>query len=373
MPEASPLPADQFESVLARLPPDLDLEAIARETEALIRRRGIRSARDLLRLLLSWAVGGHSLQYVAGWAGEFGIANLTDEALTQRFHNAAGFVESLTGMLLQRSGRGAAASPCWHGRVLRISDSTSLSMRASEGTDYRVHGVYDLGQGCFTHLELTDKHGGEALDRGGPVAGEIRVADRGYANALAWQRFLESSQGRGDFIVRMRWNTVRLVDADGKPFDLPAWLAARPREENVHEIGVLAQSGKHQAPIPIRLIARRKSPEDTARTVRQLHRNASRKQTRLDPRSLIAAEYVVLATSLEAGAVPASEVLAAYRLRWQIEMAFKRLKSLLNIDAIPTRTDAGTRCWLYAHLLVAVLGGDLTQDILESFPSGLSR
>jgi IS4 transposase len=90
----------------------------------------------------------------------------------------------------------------------------------------------------------------------------------------------------------------------------------------------------------------------------------------MDPRSLVAAEYLVLATSLPAGEFAAGEVLAAYRLRWQIEIAFKRLKSLLKIGKLRTRTEAGTRCWLYAHLIVALLCDDLSQDVLESFPSG---
>jgi IS4 transposase len=63
-------------------------------------------------------------------------------------------------------------------------------------------------------------------------------------------------------------------------------------------------------------------------------------------------------------------VLAVYRLRWQIELAFKRLKSHLNIGKLRTRTEAGTRCWLYAHLIVALLCDDLSQDFLESSPSG---
>jgi hypothetical protein len=72
----------------------------------------------------------------------------------------------------------------------------------------------------FTHLEVTGSHGGEALDRGTPVAGEIRIADRGYANAQAWQRFLQARDERTDFFVRMRWNTINLVDKIGEPFDL---------------------------------------------------------------------------------------------------------------------------------------------------------
>jgi IS4 transposase len=103
---------------------------------------------------------------------------------------------------------------------------------------------------------------------------------------------------------------------------------------------------------------------------KRLRQQASRKQTRLDDRSLIAAGFLVLATSLPEAAFPAAEVLAVYRLRWQIELAFKRLKSLLHIDKIRTTTETGARCWLYAHLIVALLCDDLSQDILEFFPSG---
>jgi IS4 transposase len=263
---------------------------------------------------------------------------------------------------------GVGETPCWHGRVLRVSDSTSLSEQASKGTDWRVHGVYDLGCGGFTHLEVTDSRGGEALDRGKPVAGEIRIADRGYANAQAWQRYLQTRDEWTDFIVRMRWNTIRLLDEAGKPFDIVRWLQARPRESETHAITVWARSGKHQTPMKIRLIARRKPPEVIEAEHKRPRQQASRKQHKLDPRSLIAAEYVVLATSLAEEEFPAEEVLAVYRLRWQIELAFKRLKSLLHIDKIRTKTEAGTRCWLYAHLIVALLGDDLSQDFLESFP-----
>lgn len=366
MPDASPSPIDHFPAFLARIPSHIDLEALARQTKAFQRARGVRSGIDLMRLALAWGPGGYSLQRVAAWAGERNIATLTEDALVQRLHTAGPFLKEVVRQLLI----GVGATPCWHGRVLRIADSTSLSQQGSKGTDWRVHGVYDLGRGGFTHLEVTDNRGGEALDRGKPVAGEIRIADRGYATAQAWQRFLQARDERTDFIVRMRWSTIRLVDEAGDMFDVVAWLQARPRESEIHEITAWARSGKHQTPMKIRLIARRKPPEVIKAEHKRLHQQASRKQTRLDPRSLIAAEYVVLATSLPEGEFPATEVLTVYRLRWQIELAFKRLKSLLHIDKLRTRTDAGTRCWLYAHLIVALLGDDLSQDFLESFPSG---
>jgi Transposase DDE domain len=315
--------------------------------------------------------------------GERRIASLTEDALIQRLHAAVPYLQAVVSQLLVP----VKPTPCWHGRVLRVADGSSLSKPASKGTDWRIHGVYDLGRGGFTHLEITDNHGGEALDRGEPAAGEIRIGDRNYANAQAWQRFLLKRDGQTDFIVRMRWNTVKLLDEAGAPFDLVNWLQTQPGNSETHEITAWARSGKHQMgaasnasralaalpvapPIEIRLIARRKPQEAIEAEHKRLRQNASRKQTKLDPRSLIAAEYVILATSLAKEEFPTDEVLAVYRLRWQIELAFKRLKSLLHIDALRTRTEAGTRCWLYAHLIVALLGDDLSQDFLESFPSG---
>lgn len=80
----------------------------------------------------------------------------------------------------------------------------------------------------------------------------------------------------------------------------------------------------------------------------------------------------MLATTLPAEGYPAAEVLAAYRLRWQIELAFKRLKSLLHIDRLRARTPAGARTWLYAHLLLALILDDLTQQMLGAFPEDLA-
>jgi hypothetical protein len=370
---------DQYPALLARLPPSLDLAELARETRAFLRPRGVRSAQDLLRLILAWAVGGFSLQQVAAWAGEQGIAELTDEALIQRLHRSAAFVQAVANAIL----KSVAQRPCWPGRVLRIADSSSLSKPASRGTDWRLHGVYDLARGGFTHLELTDSHGGEALDRGAPVAGEIRISDRGFANAQSWQRYLHPPcenqadvprpadvPNRADFIVRMRWNTVRLIDQAGKRFDLIGHLGKLPAASELHEVKVWAQSGKRQPAIPIRLVIWRKPAEVVVATQKRLRHQASRQQSKLDDRSLTAAEFVILATSLPEAGFPAAEILAVYRLRWQIELAFKRLKSLLKIDKIRTRTEAGTRCWLYGQLTAALLCEDLSQDVLESFPSG---
>jgi IS4 transposase len=76
----------------------------------------------------------------------------------------------------------------------------------------------------------------------------------------------------------------------------------------------------------------------------------------------------MLVTSLPAE-VPASDVLQAYRLRWQVELAFKRLKSLLGLGRLPAKNGALARSWLLAHLIMALLIEDTSRPLLEFPPS----
>jgi len=360
------LPADHFDELLRRLPADLDLDALALRTKAIERQRKIAGGASLLRLALARGPGGLSLSETAAWASMIGLAEMSDPAIKFRLDKAAEFLEEVVSA--QLAVLSAGASVRWPGRVLRAADGSSISQRASSGTDWRVHGVFDLGRGGFSHLEVTDKHGAEAVDRGAPLPGEVRIGDRNYAGAKGLQRFREQSNGQADFIARLRWNGLRLCKPDGKPFDLIKHLATLPNDTQPHEVSVQAVVARFRPTLPLRLIIRRKPPEAAEAAGKTLRRSASRKQKTLDPRSLIAAEFIILATSLPVEGYPAEEVLAAYRLRWQIELAFKRLKSLLHIDRLPTRTPQASRSWLYAHLILALLCDDLSQEFLESSP-----
>ena len=78
-----------FEALLAKLPDALDVEATARASGALKRRRGVRSATNLLRLALGYAVCGMSLRDAAAWAEIDEIAEVSDVALLNRLRKAA--------------------------------------------------------------------------------------------------------------------------------------------------------------------------------------------------------------------------------------------------------------------------------------------
>ena len=360
------VPTDQFTELLARLPARLDLDGLALETKAIQRKRKIGDGASLLRLALARGPGGFSLRQTAGWVSLLESAELSNPGVHYRLKQAVAFLAAIVGRLLAVKAPGARLR--WPGRTLRLADGTCVSKPGSKGTDWRIHGVFDLGSGGFSHLELTDKHGAEALERGAPVAGEIRIGDRGYARAPGLKRFLAVGGGTADFIARLGWNALQLSTPQGKPFDLIKYLRRLPAGMRPHEVNLQAAVRRGQGALPLRLIVQRKPPEAIEATRLSLRRAAIRKGKKLDPRSLIAAEFMILGTSLPRKGYTAKDILAVYRLRWQIELAFKRLKSLLHIDRLPTRTEQTSRSWLYAHLILALLCDDLSQDFLEASP-----
>lgn len=357
---------DAWCALAARLPADLDLDTLARETGAVKRKRsdGIVDGTTLLRLALARGPGGMNLQQTAAWAGQAGIADIVGQSLNERLHRATDFFAAITHHLLTK--RPAARSQLWNGRCLRIADASSLSEPGSQGTDWRLHAVYDLGRGGFSHLSITDRKGAELLLRAEPAAGEVLLADRGYAKARELQACFDpgGKQAR-EVIVRVGWKAIGWRDPAGGAFDLIGWLGTLSPDSPTQDRAVLGSVGS--ASLALRLIVV-PLPEDKAETNRQkLLRKAVKRGETADPRSLVAAGFLMLVTNLP-DSIPATEIALVYRLRWQVELAFKRLKSLLQIDRLPTRTTGGSLSWLYPHLILVLISDEFCQDILESSP-----
>ena len=361
--------------------PTLDLDRLARETKAIVRRREIRDGGDLLRLGLAHGPGGMSLPQTAAWARLSGICELSAPSLSDRLHQSVAFFAAVIRRLL--AARAPAASSPWHGRCLRLCDSSSLSQQGSKGTNWRIHAVYDLGSASFSSLHLTDERGAETLTYGTVEEGTIAIADRGYAHANDMAAFLQPYGDRsGDFIVRVGWNSLRLENNDGSPFDLIAILTEmseasavpdNPAPDNPAPREWTGQAlygrGKRIRGLPVRLAILALPPDKVEIARKRIRRIATKQQSKLNPKTLLAAGFLMLATSLPAE-FKAADICAVYRLRWQIELAFKRLKSLIKVDLLPTRTEAGGRSWIYPHLILALLMEEICQEILESSPSG---
>jgi hypothetical protein len=75
------------------------------------------------------------------------------------------------------------------------------------------------------------------------------------------------------------------------------------------------------------------------------------------PATLELAKYVIVFTTYSSGST--ADILKSYRMRWQIELVFKRLKSLAQLGHVPKHDDRSSRAWLYGKLLVTLLAQKL--------------
>ena len=247
-------------------------------------------------------------------------------------------------------------------RRLVLIDATSVSRPGSVGADWLLHCRYQAGVG-FTGFEVTDRHGGERLARHPVRGGELVLGDRAYARGGAGLAYVVDHGA--DYLVRTGWRSLALRDLEGKPFDLFSHLA-RLRPGDSGDFPLQVAVGERLLPTRLVVLAQEEDAETNA--LRRVRRKAQKNGRKGDPRTVVAARYALVVTSLDADRYPAADVLALYRLRWQIELAFKRLKSLLHIDRLPAKDKDLARTWLYAHLLFAFAIDTMTQQMLDSPP-----
>lgn len=343
------------------LPDTSVVEAIASRTGALVRRREIYSAERLLRLAMVYGFCGYSLRQTAAWARVIGIANVSDVALLKRFRASADWMCELVGQVLASYVSPPRPVAGTFPRILLV-DGTTVAKPGSKGTDWRLHLGFDLREHRIATLELTDSSGGESLRRITPLAGELLIADRGYARTSGLQWIL---QHNAHFLVRIPWNNILLSSLNGLPFEMLDWLRAAP-EAAPFVIGVRLRAGSR----PLRLIALRKSEPAASASRKKILSYASNHTKRTDPRTLEAAGFTLLLTDVTEDELSALAALDLYRFRWQIELSFKSMKSLVSLDHLPAKDPNLGRMILAAKLLGALLIEQFTQQYPSFSPWG---
>lgn len=314
-------------------------------TGAFHRRREVRSPTEMLQLLLTWAVGERSLRETALLSAAAGMADVSDVALLRRFERAGEWLGSLLGNLIASD-----HAPLGIQARVRLLDSTSITARGSRGTDRRIHMSVDLARHRVTSIELTDARAAETLERETWEAGEIVVADRGYAHRKG---LAHVAANEAYFVVRLPWANVPLEDRAGNRFDLLAALRTLPEAEP-GEFSVQFRVGQ-QEPVACRLVAIRKSEAQAQKSRQKALTESHRLKARtVDVRTLEAAGYLFVLTNAPVELSTAT-ILDLYRFRWQIEMKFKTLKSVIHLGNVPTRNGKLLDVYLLAKLLVALV------------------
>jgi Transposase DDE domain len=346
---------------LCQFLPD-NLSDLAKECGAVKRWRNIRSGEEFLRIILAYAIEDLSLRSTAAWSTQAAL-NLKDTSVLHRLRHASPLLEKVLAHLLSHQLRAEVAA----GPALRIHDATVLSIPGSQGTDWRLHVVYDPVACRLRQVEITDGRGGERLDRHLPPPGDIVCGDRGLAHARGIHTMTEAG---AYVLLRMHWQNIRLQDAQGQTLDLEQALK-KAEAGDTETAGFVPLEGK--SPVPVRILIRPLPAEAANRNRQHLRRNAAKKGRTPSATALRLASYLCLLTTLPDTVADDDLVLELYRIRWQIELFFKRCKGLLHFDRLRAFHPDLVRTYCLAKLIEVTLIQSLHQEALTFSPWGVPR
>jgi hypothetical protein len=357
----TPAPRSDEWNVIKTLLPEGWSQA-AHELGAFRRAHNLRAPGSLLRLVLFHALNDGSLRETAARARVAGIAAISSVALLKRLRGCAGWLSWLASEMCRHL-RDRPQVP--GGMRLRAVDSTTVQGPAAKGTQWRVHYSLDLVSLQCDWFELTDHHGAELLERTPMRSGDVVLADRNYLRPAGVRAAVDAG---AHVLVRLRWTHPAMQDAHGRHFA----ALAHARRLRVGQVGVwpVRLLVPDSQPIPGRVVATRLPAPLAAKAERRAAHSARKKSRKPDPRSLEAAHLVMVFTTLPPALLRHRQVLELYRFRWQIELAFKRLKQLLKLGRLPHKDARAATSWIHAKLVMALLLETLYRNARALSPWG---
>ena len=337
-----------WEDVLRRLEAQLDLESSSRTTGAIRRKRVVTSGGQLLRLVLAYVLSGLSFRSTAAWAEAGEHASFSDVALLKRMRRCGPWLRYLVSTLMRLTS--AEPSPDDERRIVAV-DATMICVPGDKQNYYLLHTAYDVTAQCFQSTELTDRHTAERLDVGNIERDEIRLGDRAYGR---WRDLWTVVEAGADYVVRLSATALKLCTVSGEPIRRAVWCKLA-ETAGVQDVTLAIHASKGAAQMLARLIVLPLSQEKAAAARRLMRKNACKWGYTPSRDALVTAGCLMLITSLPREAWPAERVLTLYRRRWQVELAFKRLKSLIGLEDLRVHDSELVAVWIHAILLVALL------------------
>jgi hypothetical protein len=315
-------------------------------------------------LIFLHAATGLSLRQTVARAEIAGLATVSDVALLKRLRTSEPWLRHLSNeMLAALSGR-VLVPKAGESFRLRAVDSTTVEEPGATGTNWRIHYSICLPSLECDHFEVTDAKGGESLKRVPVSKGDVILADRGYCHRAGIAHVVDSG---GDAIVRLSLGTFPLVDSRGHSLNLLPRLR-RLTEYKPGEWKAWFEGGGNM--YEGRLCAVRKSVAAVERAKQRMLRIEQKKQKQFSADAFEAASYFFVFTTLRKDVATTNDVLEMYRARWQIELAFKRLKSLFGAGHVPKYDPESARAWIQAKLLAVLMIERLEQEAARFSPWG---
>jgi Transposase DDE domain len=341
------LPLTDPDTLFEELLQDLPAESVqmARAFKAFVRAKKVKTPAHLLRMVFLYCGLDKPLREVAGTFTAL-YESITDQSVAERLRACGPWVQAMLRQMVPM----AAVEPLPSGRRFVVIDASSIQAPGATGTDHRLHLAMDLVSLQFLEVLVSDVHTGETLKHFTFAPGDVAVADRGYAQCQGMHAAV--AQG-ADLSVRLNPFSVVLSDTAGAPVELGVTLK-RQRMETLRTLAVTlcAAGGQHEVRGWVHAYRLNAEQANRARhKCRQGHKKGTPSAA-----SLLLAGWVLVFTTLAPAVLTAQTIMALYRCRWQVEIAIKRWKSVLDVDALRAKaTSPLAEVWLQGKLLYALM------------------
>jgi len=352
--------SEDFECLLHLLPDGWQEKA--RELGALRRCRKVPDAERLLRVLLIHLAEGCSLRETSVRARRGGVVDLSDVAIMDRLRNSGEWFRWMNAGLMQRWVVRQPAHVFGAKGNVRVVDGTRVKEPGRTGSSWCIHYAIGLPSLECSEFEVCDKHGnGESFTRFSVHPGDLFIGDRVYGVRPG---ILHVVQGGGDVLVRFVMDNLPLWTRRGASLD----LLKRLRTLRGTKIGQwpVALECKGRV-VEGRVCAIKKSRQATQKAQQRVRRQSQKAGTKPRAKTLEAAGYTFVFTTVAREELGPTGVLEMYRGRWQVELVFKRLKSILGLGHLRKYDEQATMAWIQGKLFVAFLVETLIRYAEGSF------
>lgn len=309
----------------------------------------VTDAQTLLRFILLHVGADLPLRQTVALIAEAGGPKVTQVWLHKRMRCAQPYLAALVERMVTDVERSAVPER-WAGYEMVCLDGSTVSGPGSEGIDVRMHGVLRLHDLRVCDIRVTGVAEGETLRNFIWEPNQLVIVDRGYSNAPGIEWTVDHG---ADVLVRVNRGALPLYDEKGETIDVLDWCRSLGGHDVVERAVTIAHgTGRKRRVIAGRLIGMH-LPAEQAREARARVRREE--GPTVSAEHLEASEYVVLFTTAPATRMSADRCIEAYRLRWQIELVWKRWKSLCRFDRLPNYRDDTMASWLTAKVLLGLL------------------
>jgi hypothetical protein len=341
---------DNIRQLMKNLP--ADYEAASKETWAM-RRTGkvISNPADLMWLMLTHLSQGQTLLNMSALSEAAGIGQLSDVSIMNRLINCNKWFK----WILQQLSPASVADylkpkGLENYRVLAVDASDVNSGVSKFSKCWHLHFALEIFTLTSHEFKITDNKTGETLVNFTATKGDLFLADRVYASKKGISHCLSNE---ADFILRLRSDAFSMYLENGEKADLLKLLSETGTNEAV-DIPVYVDLSDYGLGMKkMRVCALKKSEQDIEKAMKRID-SKSRQHKKISDGAKQFNEYIAVITSLPCS-VSADEILSAYRYRWQIELYFKRLKSLLGMGEVPKKRADCMEAWLNGKMILALL------------------